>query len=66
MESRKERGRMDRWSQHMEPRCHFWARIKAEIMGDIGGWVPFTSQRGELVIRPGLEPVFGKEINIQT
>ena len=50
----------------MEPRCHFWARSKAEIMGDIGGWVPFTSQRGELVIRPGLEPVFGKEINIQT
>lgn len=25
----------------MEPRCHFWARIKAEMMGDIDGGVPF-------------------------
>lgn len=50
----------------MEPRCHFWARIKAEMTGDIGGWVPFHFTERRAVIRPGLEPVFEKEINIQT
>ena len=28
---------------------------------DIDGWVLFTARRIELIIRPGLEPVFGKE-----
>lgn len=42
--------------------CRFWVRIRAWMM--IGSWVLLT-QRVELIIRPGLEPVTGKELSIQ-
>ena len=29
VKSRKERGRMERWSQHKELSYHFWATVKA-------------------------------------
>lgn len=60
VKSRKERGRMERWSQHKE--------LSLPLLGygqgldDMDGWVLFTARRIELIIRHGLEPVFGKEI----